>query len=75
LARGDQAAAVQISEGTIKDGNISFKVVREGRQGNQITTTYKGKLDGDVIKGTTELQFGDQPVTRDWEAKREKAAS
>jgi hypothetical protein len=42
--------------------------------GNSRTTKYSGKLDGDTIKGKMEApgRQGGDPVSRDWEAKREK---
>ena len=68
---------VKITDGTFKDGEVAFSLKREftGRDGNQMTSTtkYKGKLDGDTIKGTyeTEISGGQgNPQPRDWEAKR-----
>jgi hypothetical protein len=61
---------IDIQDGTIKDGELSFKTVFE-RDGNSFETKYKGKLDGDTIKGTTERERNGEVVSRDWEAKRE----
>ncbi len=58
-----------IQEATYKDGEVSFKVVRE-RNGNKMTSTYTGKVSGDTIKGKT--TFGNNQ-SRDWEAKRAKS--
>jgi hypothetical protein len=59
-----------ISEGTIKNNELSFAVVREFN-GNQIKQTYKGKLDGDTIKGT--VSGGRQNAEpREWAATRAK---
>jgi hypothetical protein len=58
-----------IEDATFKDGEVSFKVTRTNQQGQKISTTYKGKLEGDTIKGKSEREGG-QP--RDWEAKRAK---
>jgi hypothetical protein len=55
-----------IQDVTYKDGEVSFKVVRE-RRGTRTTTSYTGKVTGDTIKGKT--QFGNNE-SRDWEAKR-----
>jgi hypothetical protein len=64
--RGD--TETQIEEGTFKNGEVSFKVTRE-RNGNKTVTTYKGKVDGDTLKGT--ITRGDaEPVK--FEAKRSK---
>lgn len=57
-----------IEEGTFKNGEVSFKITRE-RNGNKIVTTYKGKVDGDTIKGTIDRGQG-EPTK--WEAKRSK---
>lgn len=63
-----------ISEGKIKGDEISFNVTREVA-GNSRTTKYTGKIDGDTIKGKIEApgRQGGDPVSRDWEAKREAA--
>jgi len=61
----------EIEGGTVKDGVVTFSVVRE-RDGQKVTTKYNGKLEGDTIKGTLQSNFGGQDRTTDWEAKREK---
>jgi len=60
-----------ISEGKIKDNEITFLVVREFN-GNQFKTTYKGKLDGDAIKGTRTSVRQGQENTVEWMATRSK---
>ena len=60
----------EITDGTYKDGDVAFNVVRE-RNGNKTTTKYTGKVNGDSIKGKIEREG--QTNSRDWEAKREKA--
>lgn len=63
----------EITDGTYKDGDVAFSVVRE-RNGNKMTTKYTGKVSGDSIKGKIEGERNGQPTPpRDWEAKREKA--
>jgi hypothetical protein len=64
-------ADTEISDGTIKDGAISFKVTRN-RNGQDFVTTYTGKLDTDEIKGTAAFDMGGQSRSRDWDAKRAK---
>lgn len=61
-----------ISEGKVKGDEISFSVTREFG-GNSRTTKYTGKIDGDTLKGKIEApgRGGGDPVSRDWEAKRE----
>jgi hypothetical protein len=69
---GFQGQATAIKEGTIKKGEVSFEVTRE-RNGNTFTQKYKGKLEGDTIKGTVEFEINGETRTRPWEAKRSTA--
>jgi len=62
---------VAIDDAKFKDNEVSFSYTRE-RNGNKFTTTYRGKIDGDTIKGTSESERDGQKQSRDWEAKREK---
>jgi hypothetical protein len=68
-----QGRTRDISAGTFKNDEVSFETSVE-RNGNTITTKYKGKLEGDTIKGTSQRgrPDGGEGRTRDWEAKREK---
>ena len=66
VGRNNQETAIK--EGKVKDGEVTFDVTRE-RQGQSTTTHYKGKVDGDTIKGTTEREGGQ---SREWVAKRAK---
>jgi len=61
----------ELSEGKIKDNEISFVVVREFN-GNQFKTAYKGKLDGDAIKGNVISTRQGQEQSREWVANRAK---
>src|SRR6185369_12776516 len=63
-----------ISDGKIKDGEVSFKVFRE-RDGRKVTTSYNGKLAGDTIKGKYESDWSGETRSFDWEAKRAKEAA
>lgn len=59
-----------VKDGKVKDGNVSFTITRPFND-DTITVKYDGKLNGDTIKGTLEVKFGDQdPNKSDWEAKR-----
>jgi hypothetical protein len=62
---------LDIEDGTFKNDEVSFKTVFE-RNGNSFETKYKGKVEGDTIKGTTERERNGEVRTRDWEATREK---
>lgn len=44
--------ATDIMEGTVTGNNVSFKIVRAGRDGANVTTTYTGTLSGDELKLT-----------------------
>ena len=63
---GFQGQDNQIQDGSVKDGVVSFKVVRDFG-GQTSTVTYTGKLSGDSLKGKSETVF-----TRDFDAKRAK---
>jgi hypothetical protein len=67
--RGDQES--KIEDGTFKDGEVSFKVTREFN-GQKVTITYTGKVDGDTLKGKSEFERDGQKRSRDFEAKRAK---
>jgi hypothetical protein len=69
VTQGDQK--LEIKEGTIKGQDVAFVVVRE-RNGQEFKTVYKGKLDGDTIKGNIITNFGGQERMRDWAATRVK---
>lgn len=65
----------EISDGTVKDGTVSFKVTRKW-QDNEFVTKYTGKVEGDVIKFKSEMERNGQTRTQEFTAKRaaEKAA-
>ena len=62
---------IKIEDGKIKDGEVSFKIVREAG-GNKFEIKYKGKVSGDTFKGKRELERDGQPNVREFEAKRSK---
>jgi len=65
--------SIDIKDGKFKDNEVSFSVIRKGRNGQERTSKYHGKLDGDTIKGKVENE-GRNGITqeRDWQAKRSK---
>lgn len=73
---GRNGRETAIEEGAVKNGEITFKITRS-RSGQQAVTTYKGKVEGDTIKGTIEApgRNGGQGRPRNWEAKRVVAAA
>ncbi len=68
----DTFAEVEIKDGTIQDGELSFTVSRGGRGGGAgIVTKYTGKLKGDKIEGKIETPSRDGEVRAlDWKAER-----
>ena len=71
IGRNDRET--EITDGKVKDGEVSFKVTRT-QQGQERTTTYTAKVEGDTLKGKIEMpgRDGGAPRSRDWEAKRVK---
>jgi hypothetical protein len=69
LGRNDQE--IKIEEATFKENTVAFAVTQE-RGGQKFTTKYKGKLDGDTIKGESERERDGQVRKTEWVAKREK---
>jgi hypothetical protein len=61
----------KIEDGAIKDGEISFKIIRQAGD-NKFEIKYKGKVTGDVFKGKRELERDGQTNSREFEAKRVK---
>lgn len=60
-----------IDDGKFKDGEVSFSLTREFN-GQKRTSKFKGKLDGDSIKGKIEFERDGSTNTIDWDAKRQK---
>ena len=60
-----------ISDGSFKDGKISFSYTREFG-GNKVTSKYAGTLSGDTITGKIEGERDGQKTSADWNAKRQK---
>ena len=52
LPMGDK---IDIANGTFKNDEVQFETTFE-RNGNKIKTKYKGKVEGDTIKGKTERE-------------------
>jgi len=53
-------------EGTIEGNAIEWKIVRQGRDGQEMTMTYKGTVDGAAMKGTFAMM--DREI--EWTAKK-----
>lgn len=73
--RNGNANSTDISNGKLEGDQISFQTTRD-RNGTTLTTTYKGTLTADAIKGKVAVTGGDQErPARNWEAKRSKSSS
>jgi hypothetical protein len=68
LPMGDK---IEIKDGAFKNDEVSFTTEIE-RNGVTRKTKYKGKVEGDTIKGKSERERDGEVMTRDWEPKREK---
>ena len=70
--RGDE---VELKDVKLEGNTISFAVTRT-IQNNERTIKYSGKVEGDSIKGKSEMpgRDGGEPRARDWEAKKAKEA-
>ena len=60
---------IEVKHGKFKDGEVSFEV-EFGRDETKFVSKYRGKQDGDTIKGTIESNFGGSERTIDWHATR-----
>jgi hypothetical protein len=66
------ADKADIINGVVKNDEVSFQTVREGKA-RKTTTTYSGKLNGDTIKGHVAINAGGKELgPKDWEAARAK---
>ncbi len=68
----NQFGAAEITDGSLKDGAITFKVKREFN-GQPFVIKYSGKLSGDKITGKCEFDMNGETRDLKWEAKRDTA--
>lgn len=68
--QGGDPMETEIKDGKVKDGEVTFTVVREFN-GNKMTSKYTGKVSADAIKGKIEFERNGDTQSRDWEAKRD----
>jgi len=71
LMREGSDMKTEIKEGKITGQDISFVVVREFN-GMERKTVYKGKIDGDAIKGNVINNRQGQEQSAEWVANRAK---
>jgi hypothetical protein len=68
----NQFGKAEITDGSLKDGDISFRVKRE-LNGQPFIIKYSGKLSSDKITGKCEFELNGEPRTLEWAAKRDSA--
>ena len=68
----NQFGKAEITDGSLKDGDISFKVKREFN-GQAFVIKYSGKLAGDKITGKAEFDVNGENRALEWKAKRDAA--
>ena len=70
-AYSNQFGDAAISKVSFQEDVLAFEVVREFG-GGQFVIRYRGKLEGDTIKGTLEAPGpdGGEPMKLDWNARR-----
>jgi hypothetical protein len=68
----NQFGNAEITDGSLKDGDITFKVKREFN-GQPFLIKYSGKLSGDIITGKCEFEVNGETRSLKWEAKRDTA--
>ena len=62
-----QRGETEIKDGKVKGAEFEF-TVEQSRGGNTMSVPYKGKMDGDTLKGT--MGAGDR--VREWTATKQK---
>jgi hypothetical protein len=65
--RGSETDVTNI---TLQGSQVSFEVVREREDGEEIVTRYQGRLTGDTIKGTITSKSSGGEQRHDWIAER-----
>lgn len=65
---------LKVTDGIVKDGEISFCVPGKTPDGKPMVHKYNGKLVGDTIKGTATIELPNRTVSGDWDAKRTKTS-
>jgi len=71
IAREGSDMKMEIKEGKITGSDISFVTVVE-RNGMERKTVYKGKIEGDMIKGNVINNRQGQEQSREWVANKAK---
>jgi hypothetical protein len=70
----NQFGKAKITDGSLKEGAITFKVKREFN-GQPFVIKYSGKLGGDKITGQCEFDMNGETRVLKWDAKRDAAVA
>jgi hypothetical protein len=70
---GKDGKDMKVENGTFKDSRVSFEVPAINPDGSHMVHRYNGKLTGDTITGTAEIEiFGRMKKSGKWQAQRYK---
>ena len=73
VMHGRNGRDMKVENGTFKDGQVSFEVPAVNPDGSKMVHRYKGKLTGDTITGTAEIEiFGRTKKSGKWLAQRNR---
>ena len=71
VMHGKDGKDMKVENGTFKDGQVSFEVPAVNPDGSKMVHRYKGKLTGDTITGTAEIEIlGRSKHSMKWLAQR-----
>ena len=71
VMHGRSGKDMKVENGTFKDGQVSFEVPAVNPDGSKMVHRYNGKLTGDTITGTAEIEiFGRTKTSGKWLAQR-----
>jgi hypothetical protein len=71
VMHGRSGKDMKVEKGTFKDGRVSFEVPAVNPDGSKMVHRYTGKLTGDTITGTAEIEiFGRSKTSMKWLAQR-----
>ena len=71
VMHGRNGKDMKVENGTFKDGRVSFEVPAVNPDGSHMVHRYNGKLTGDTITGTAQIEIiGRQKKSGKWLAQR-----
>jgi hypothetical protein len=71
VMHGRNGTDMKVENGIFKDGQVSFDVPAVNPDGSHMVHRYKGKLTGDTVRGTAEIEiFGRMKKAGKWLAQR-----